>query len=361
MEPAVTKIPGAVLASSPLIFLTSLRLGLMDRAFAGSLTVNCFGFGSPGVAIGLAVTVPILVCWTPGSGAGYEAVQVIDSPIASFCFGQAIFELAIISSVTITESRAISLVLVIIYSIFKVVPAATSTPGAVFASTPLIFLTNKIEELVITYALAVSVAFKSGKIDPSESGGTVALTLALLVCCTPGAGAARVALQVMLAPTANNVAGQTIEEAGILSSVTTTGLRSTLPVLLTSKVIFIVEPAATKIPGAVLASSPLIFLIILILGLTDKALAGLVEVTTTGVGIEGIFGGKPVAVAVFVCPIPAAGALKTALQVIVSAGANQVFGQVISAVAILSSVTLTGSSLTSPVLVTSKVTFILVP
>ena len=75
--------------------------------------------------------------------------------------------------------------------------------------------------------------------------------------------------------------------------------------------------------------------------------------------------GWPSTVAVFLCWIPAAGAARVAVQVISSGppgapslAARLVAGHVMSAAAIVSSVTVTGSSRMDPVFATKKVTFI---
>ena len=82
-------------------------------------------------------------------------------------------------------------------------------------------------------AFAGSEVVISANVTPSVRGIGVAVIVPMLVCWTPAGGAVSVAVQVIETPALREVAGQIIEEAGILSSVTTTGLRSMLPVLVT--------------------------------------------------------------------------------------------------------------------------------
>ena len=80
----------------------------------------------------------------------------------------------------------------------------------------------------VTFALAGSV---SRTVPPS---GSVPSTVPTFVCCTPAAGAGRLAVQVIDSPTVRVAFGQVMAEAATLSSVTATSLRATLPLLVTS-------------------------------------------------------------------------------------------------------------------------------
>ncbi len=64
----------------------------------------------------------------------------------------------------------------------------------------------------------------------------------------------------MLAPAARTLVGQTIWSAAMSESVTVTGSSVTFPVLVTTKVTVSVPGVVARTPGAVFASSPLIFL-----------------------------------------------------------------------------------------------------
>ena len=96
------------------------------------------------------------------------------------------------------------------------------------------------------------------------------VAVAVSVCWTPAAGAGKVARQVIDAPAASTVLGQTIWSAVMSESVTVTGSRVTLPVLVTTNVTVNVPGVVTWTPGAVLASSPLIFLTTEIPGVEPK-------------------------------------------------------------------------------------------
>ena len=78
------------------------------------------------------------------------------------------------------------------------------------------------------------------------------------VWVVPGAGAGRVAVQVIEAPASRYDEGHEMSDAPIVSSVTLMSWSGFALVLVTSKVMAMVEPGATATPGAVLASSPLI-------------------------------------------------------------------------------------------------------
>ena len=73
-------------------------------------------------------------------------------------------------------------VLVTRYSIFIVEPGATSTPGVVLASTPLILLTIVRAVPAVTNALAMSIEVTSFGCEPSGNTGDLPAALAILVC-----------------------------------------------------------------------------------------------------------------------------------------------------------------------------------
>ena len=146
----------------------------------------------------------------------------------------------------------------------------------------------------------------------------------------------------------------------ILLSVTLTCSNLTSPVLVTSKVIFMIDPFETYIPGAVLTSWPLIFLIILTAGVAFVYALALSSAVERG-GTVPLRRVKAwlVTEALFVCWIIGSGAANVAVQVITSAGFKLVLGQVINE--ILSSVTNILFKRALPVLLTSKVMFIVEP
>ena len=102
----------------------------------------------------------------------------------------------------------------------------------------------------------------------------------------PPVGAGNDAVQTVDAPGASALAKHVIAVASV--SVTVTGFRRTSPVLVTTKVTFIVEPAGTATPGAVLASSPLMVL--------TTVIAGRAGVTAYA-GSSSVTGGMPLPVA----------------------------------------------------------------
>src|SRR4051794_26258570 len=99
------------------------------------------GVGFSRVGSGVAVTVPTLLCCTPPAGAGSAPVPYTTPSRSSVVAGQLIAEDAITSSVTVTLLRATPPVLRTVYVTAIMSPASTATPGALFASSPLIDLT----------------------------------------------------------------------------------------------------------------------------------------------------------------------------------------------------------------------------
>src|SRR5687768_4703324 len=213
------------------------------------------------------------------------------------------------------------------------------------------------------FAGSVSVTF-------GPTGG-VPTTVAMFVCCTPGAGAGNVAVQ-RKSSSGWNGPGTTLLfnpshlmlAAGITLSVTVTFINGTLPMFVTSKVIVIVEPCGTATPGAVSASTPLMNLMIAIAGSAGTiAFAGSSSVTVVFDGVV------PTTVPMFVCCTPGAGAGSVAVHVNVPCGATESGftlsvpaappqSMFVASLVTTLSVTVTFVSGTLPVFLTSNVTFI---
>ena len=282
-EPATTDTPGAVFASSPFSdFTMETPADAGANACAGSNAVGA-SRGSPSAPtagttpsdnVGFPVTKPTSLCFSPGSNARMVAVHSIESPGAKSDCGQVIPEAA--GSVTVTFARYDDPVLVTTNVTDNGAPAATDTPGAVFASSPLIDFMMLTPEVAgaNAYASSVSVGGGNGRpsapnagVDPSANTG-VPDTDPVFTCVAPGARAATVPVHVTLAvsePAGPNngitlavsaaAPGQVMPVAN--ESVTVTFARCAVPVLVTTNVTVTGEPATTDTPGAVFASSPL--------------------------------------------------------------------------------------------------------
>lgn len=311
----------------------------------------------------MPVAVARSACVAPAAGAAHWAVQVMVAPEASTDAGHEIAAAGTTSSETPTLTRDVLPVLVTSKVMAIGVPTGTDAPGAVCASSALIFLTTEMPGWAVV-ALAGSVSVMEATGWPLTSG--VARAVAVSVCWTPAAGAGWDAVHVMLAPTARTVAGQTIAPV-TTSSVTWTSRSGVVPLLNTTNSICMVDPGATRTPGAVLASAPLMRFTTCMPGATAFAKAGSVSLTgASGLpvarsisGVESASTGVPVAVPVLVCWVDAAGAVKLAVHVMLSAGSSAVFGQEIPETT--ESVTTTGSSRVLPVFVTRKETFTVSP
>ena len=142
VDPGVTRTPGAVLASSPLIRLTTWMPGSTARANAGSVS-RTTGTGAPvtrstilvpSERTGVPAAVPVLVCWVRGAGATKVPTHVIDAPMARVVCGQLIAAAAMTESVTVTESSRVLPELVTRKDTETVSPVTISGPGAVLAS-----------------------------------------------------------------------------------------------------------------------------------------------------------------------------------------------------------------------------------
>ena len=261
----------ASLASWPSIFLTTWIIGLAAAALAGSVSVIGV-IGAP-LTMGVAVAVAVLVCCTPAAGAAYVAEQVADWP-GSSAVGVQVIGPGIVSSETVTLSKRVEPMLKTVKSTCMVEPGTTRTPGAVFASCPLIVFTTYMPGwTVAAYAGSVSrttgTGFPVAKSIirmPSDSTG-VPTTLPVLVCWVNGAGAMNVPVQVIDSPIASDVFGHEIEAADTTESVTVTESSRVLPELVTRKETLTVSPVTICGPGAVLASSPLRNLVMVMSGL----------------------------------------------------------------------------------------------
>src|SRR5688500_3542012 len=173
--------------------------------------------------------------------------------------------------------------------------------------------------------------------------GPLPTTVPMLVYW-PDAGAGPEPVQTIVSARARVFLGQVT--ATPLSSVTTTLLSGTFPVLVTTYLKASVEAEATSTPGAVSASFSLTYFTMSIAGTAGSAFAGLLSVTF------GPAGGVPTTVPMLVY-WPAAGAGPDPVQVITSATARAFFGHVTATP--LSSVTFTLVSATLPLFVTTYV------
>ncbi len=296
-----------------MIFFTTLIFGSAAAAFAGSVSV--IGVIGEPLMMGVAVAVAVFVCCTPTSGAAYVAEQDADSP-GSSAVGVQVIGPGIMSSETVTLSKRVEPLLKTVKVTFIVEPGTTSTPGAVFASCPLIFFTTYMPgRTAAAYAGSVSRTTGTGLPVtrsiirvPSESTG-VPTTFPVLVCCVSGAGATKVPVQVIDSPIASEVCGHEIAAAARTESVTATESSRVFPEFVTRKETLTVSPVTICGPGAVLASSPLRNLTMVMPGFgSPQAWASLASVTS-GCRVPSVkSGGVPVTVAVSECCTPAAGA-----------------------------------------------------
>ncbi len=119
----------------------------------------------------------------------------------------------------------------------------------------------------------------------------------------------KVPVQVIDSPMAKDVFGHEIDADATTESVTVTESRRVFPELVTRKDTFTVSPVTICGPGAVLASRPLRYFVMVISGLgSPQAFASSVSDTSSWRVPSASTGGFPVAVAVSVCWTPAAGA-----------------------------------------------------
>ena len=195
----------------------------------------------------------------------------------------------------------------------------------------------------------------TGGTEPSGFGAGWPVTVAVLTWLSPSNGAGREAVHVTFAPGASGPAGQLMASAGTVESFTEMVSRSASPVLVTSKVTSMVEPALTRTPGADSEEAePLIFFTTDTLDFCGtKPWASSVAVSVGGVEPSALTGGTPETVTVSECSAPAGRPGRVAVHVMTSPGARVVAGQVRSLTAVSESVTLMSFNSTSPVLVTT--------
>ena len=169
-------------------------------------------------------------------------------------------------------------------------PAVTDTPGAVFASSPLIDFTMLTPAVAGAYACAGSLSWtlrmgcpstpKTG-VPSATTGVPVAVTVSRWVA--PAARPDSVPVHSVDAPGANSLTWQLRASTG--SSVRITGARRTSPVFVTTNFTARGASAATDTPGALLASSLLIVLTTMMSGCAATKACALSDADTSCSGL----------------------------------------------------------------------------